>query len=88
MNQSILFPDIQTWDEEYNAVRFPAQQSGMLIECLALVAAIEQVSGEKIEEEQQALSLFSQYRFDMEELAESLIEEEDYDDSGQVVIRK
>ncbi|MBD1559163.1 DUF1488 domain-containing protein [Vibrio sp. S9_S30] len=87
MNQSILFPDIQTWDKEHDAVRFPAQQSGMLIECLVQISVIEQLSGKKIEEGQQALSLFSQYRFDIEELAESLIEDEDYDDSGQVVIR-
>ncbi|MDG2932494.1 DUF1488 family protein, partial [Vibrio parahaemolyticus] len=33
MNQSILFPDIQSWDEVSQSVNFSAQQSGALIEC-------------------------------------------------------
>ncbi|EKM30077.1 hypothetical protein VCHENC02_4170, partial [Vibrio harveyi] len=33
MNQSILFPDMQSWDKTLQAVNFTAQQSGALIEC-------------------------------------------------------
>ena len=31
MNQSILFPDMQSWDEASQSVNFAAQQSGALI---------------------------------------------------------
>ncbi|CCN73824.1 DUF1488 domain-containing protein [Vibrio nigripulchritudo] len=88
MNQSILFPDMQTWDEENQVIRFPAQQSGMLIECLVSLEMIQEISKEEIKEEQQALSLFSQYRFEIEELAESLIEDEDYDSNGNIVVSR
>ncbi len=98
MNQSILFSDIQSWDDERRGIRFSAQQSGMLIECFTPLTAIEKLSGKRIlstktissiktiEEEQQALSLFTQYRFELEELAESMIEDEDYDSNGQIVV--
>jgi len=45
MNQSILFPDIQDWDEENQSITFPAQQSGALIEC---VMSIEELFELKI----------------------------------------
>lgn len=86
MNQSILFPDIQTWDEEKQAVSFPAQQSGVLIECFIRKTELEKISGIAIEEGQQALDTFSQYRFELEELAEELIEEEEFNDLGQIEV--
>ncbi len=86
MNQSILFPDIQTWDEEKQAVSFPAQQSGALIECFIRKTELEKISGITIEEGQQALDTFSQYRFELEELAEELIEEEEFNDLGQIEV--
>ncbi|UUM30664.1 DUF1488 domain-containing protein [Vibrio japonicus] len=86
MNQSILFPDIQSWDEEQQIVTFPAQQSGALIECFIRKAELEKISGQRIEEEQQALDVFSQCRFELEELAEELIEEEEFNALGQIEV--
>lgn len=84
MNQSILFPDIQTWNEELNAVTFPAQQSGALIECIATVSYLCGLSGQVISGAQQALEVFDQYRFEIEELAEQLIEDEEYNAQGSI----
>ena len=86
MNQSILFPDIQSWDEEKQSVVFPAQQSGALIQCVVNTPELEKLSGQKIEDGQQALKVFSQYRFDLEELAEELIEDEEYNSNGEIEI--
>ncbi|MFM2588495.1 DUF1488 domain-containing protein [Vibrio sp. TBV020] len=86
MNQSILFPDIQSWDEEKKAVVFTAQQSGALIQCLISKDELAKISGQVIGNEQQALEVFSQYRFDLEELAEELIEEEEFNSEGNIEV--
>lgn len=88
MNQSILFPDIQSWDEEKQTIVFPAQQSGALIQCLVNTAELEKLSGQQVEGEQQALTVFSQYRFDLEELAEELIEDEEFNSKGEIEITR
>ncbi|WP_394245517.1 DUF1488 family protein [Vibrio astriarenae] len=86
MNQSILFPDIQTWDEEKQCVLFPAQQGGALIECAISKARLEMLSQQTCATEKQALALFCQFRFDIEELVEEEIEEENFDSQGRVAL--
>ena len=87
MNQSILFPDIQDWDEENQSIIFPAQQSGALIECVMSIEELSRLAGKDIEEGDQALVIFSELRFDIEDLAEELIEEEEYDSSNRIQIK-
>ncbi|MDA0150661.1 DUF1488 domain-containing protein [Vibrio sp. LaRot3] len=84
MNQSILFPDIQDWNQDLQAVIFPAQQAGALIECVATLAYINKLSGQSVVEPEQALQLFIDNRFEIEEQAEELIEEEEFNQQGQV----
>ncbi|MDF2155114.1 DUF1488 domain-containing protein [Vibrio sp. CAU 1672] len=86
MNQSILFPDIQSWDEASQSVSFPAQQSGALIECYVTKHKLAKISGSIIETEQQALSAFGDCRFDLEEIAEELIEDEAFNQEGHIII--
>ncbi|WP_375751950.1 DUF1488 domain-containing protein [Vibrio sp. HN007] len=86
MNQSILFPDIQEWNEGTQAVVFPAQQSGALIECVISKAKLVELSGKNIESGEDALSIFADLRFDLEEVAEELIEDEMFNSSGQIEI--
>ncbi len=86
MNQSILFPEMQTWDSESQRVTFPAQQSGALIECSITKEELEKLSGATIFSEQQALDVFIQNRFDIEELAEEQIDEEQYNELGQIEV--
>ena len=88
MNQSILFSDVQTWDEPLQAIRFPAQQSGALIECLIRVVELEKLAGIRIETQQQALDVFGDNRFEIEELAEELIEEEEFNSQGEIEITR
>ncbi|EJN8561766.1 DUF1488 domain-containing protein [Vibrio alginolyticus] len=86
MNQSILFPDIQSWDEVSQSVNFSAQQSGALIECFVTKQKLEKLSGSLIETEQAAIKVFTDYRFDLEEMAEELIEDEAFNDEGHIII--
>ncbi|MCA2464752.1 MULTISPECIES: DUF1488 family protein, partial [Vibrio] len=52
MNQSILFPDMQSWDEVSQSVNFAAQQSGALIECFVTKQKLEKLSGSELDTEQ------------------------------------
>ena len=86
MNQAILFPDMQHWHQASQSVVFPAQHVGALIECVVSISVLRKISGEAIENSQQALQVFAQWRFDLEELAETLIEDEEFNAQGQVEI--
>ncbi len=86
MNQSILFPDMQEWNSELEAVIFPAQQSGALIECVVTVKELVKISGTSINSEKEALDVFADVRFDLEELAEELIEDEAFNQFGQIEV--
>ena len=86
MNQSILFPDMQSWDEASQSVNFVAQQSGALIECYVTKQKLEKLRGTLIETEQAAIKVFTDYRFDLEEIAEELIEDEAFDEEGHIII--
>ncbi|MDN3608580.1 DUF1488 domain-containing protein [Vibrio ostreicida] len=86
MNQAILFADIQTWDEKRQSIRFPAQQSGGLVECFVSTLELEKLAGQKINTPQQALDLFSHHRFEIEELAEELIEAEAFNEQGYLEV--
>ncbi len=65
---------------------FVGQQSGNLIECLVSAGYLENLSQLQIDEEVTALKVFSEYRFDLEDLAEELIEAEEFNQLGQIEI--
>lgn len=86
MNQSIIFTDQQRWDGSRKVVIFVGQQSGSLIECLVSASYLENLSQLQIDDEVMALKVFSEYRFDLEDLAEELIEAEEFNQLGQIEI--
>ncbi|WP_217511697.1 DUF1488 domain-containing protein [Vibrio metschnikovii] len=88
MNQAILFTDDQQWNEQQQAVEFSAQQSGALIRCFICLSELQSWSGGMITTPQQALTAFSEWRFDIEERAEQLIEEECFTSAGMIEVLK
>lgn len=88
MNQSIIFTEQLTWDAQQNAIHFTAQQQGMLIDCYISQKVLEHLAAEKINNSEQALSLFEQFRFDIEEQAEKLIEQEAFDVQGHIQVER
>lgn len=86
MNQDILFADIQLWDSEKQAVNFPAQQAGALITCWVSLSWLQQKTEHPLIEEVDILSTFTANRFDLEELAEEMIEEEEFNRDGDIEI--
>ena len=86
MNQSILFPDLQEWNEELQEIHFPAQVQGANIECRISLARLVQLEGREVQSQQEALKVFDAYRFDIEDEVEMLIEQEEFDEQGRVVL--
>ncbi|WP_372931666.1 DUF1488 domain-containing protein [Shewanella putrefaciens] len=88
MNQSILFPDLQYWDDVHKRVCFIAQSQGMNIKCYISankLAELNDFSKQPSTDEAVAiLALFDAVRFDAEEMAEELIEAEEFDEFGAV----
>lgn len=58
MNQDILFADIQTWDAKRQAVSFPAQQAGALIDCWVSLGWLQQRTAGTLVNEADILSAF------------------------------
>lgn len=86
MNQSILFPDMQDWNPELQVIEFPAQQGGAIIVCQISIRQLAQYTGQAIDSQEQALAVFNTVRFDLEELAEALIEEEAFNQYGTIEV--
>ena len=86
MNQSILFPDMQSWDAASQSINFAAQRAGALIECYVTKQKLEKLSGLIISNEQAAIEAFVDNRFDLEEIAEELIEDEAFNEEGHIII--
>ena len=80
MNQAIQFPDREVWDEERQAVCFPALVNGFQMSCAMTSEAIAARFGGNCAEEW--LTLFREHRWDIEEEVESLIEDDREDDQG------
>ncbi len=86
MNQDILFADIQLWDNQKQAVNFPAQQAGALITCWVSLSWLQKKVEQPLNEEADILATFVANRFDLEELAEVMIEEEEFNSVGDIDI--
>lgn len=87
MNQSIIFPDLQEWNQQKRVVEFPAQQAGSLIVCSICIEKLATLSGNMNITVENVIEVFLQYRFDIEEIAEEMIEDEMLNALDQVEIR-
>ncbi|CAM7641638.1 DUF1488 domain-containing protein [Citrobacter sp. Cpo142] len=82
MNQAIQFPDREEWRTDVSAVVFPAMVHGMQLTCA--------ISGEMLasrfggDTPEQWLEIFQQHRWDLEEEAEGLIQDQQEDAQGWV----
>ncbi|MCE0556565.1 MULTISPECIES: DUF1488 domain-containing protein [unclassified Motilimonas] len=84
MNQSIQFPDQQQWHQAKGMVVFPALNGGQLIQCHVSLNFLTQHGELADSSSASVLALFEQLRFDLEELAEEKIANEDFDTNGDI----
>lgn len=76
MNQSILFVDRVEYIEDTKRINFFAQVSGQLITCFYLTK----------QSKESAIKDFETKKFDYEDIAESAIEGELYNDQGEIEV--
>lgn len=82
MNQAILFSDSEWWDENHQAICFPALCNGFQITCAIKGETVANRFGGDSSEEW--LGLFRTNRWDLEDEAESLIKCRQEDNQGWV----
>lgn len=86
MNQSVLFPDLQSWDADKQQMVFPVQVEGRTLFCviglekLAALAGVDSVDADSV------LEVFAQCRFDIEDLAEQKLANEEFNSEGHVFL--
>ncbi|BDF95932.1 MULTISPECIES: DUF1488 family protein [Pseudoalteromonas] len=81
MNQAIQFIDRIEFNEQTQLLTFFAQVSGLMVECIIDTHSLA------ISDNAAAKLYFESLRFDYEELAEQLIEDEEYNSAGQIEIK-
>jgi len=87
MNQAILFSDNEQYQPQQQAVTFQAQCQGALITCYISVAHLYQLNEQtppSHSSETAVMALFEAARFDIEDLAEMMIQQQCIDQAGQV----
>ncbi|WP_025822982.1 DUF1488 domain-containing protein [Shewanella marina] len=84
MNQDVIFADIQYWDSEQQKMIFPAQSQGMNISCCISLERLKQISEQDPITEAEIMAVFNDSRFDIEDIAEALIEAEAFDEQGLI----
>ncbi|MCE9680556.1 DUF1488 domain-containing protein [Shewanella sp. AS1] len=88
MNQGVIFTEMLEWDANVSAIHFSAQQQGVLIDCYINKQVLEHLMAEKINSGEQAMQIFEQFRFDIEDQAEKLIEQEAFDVQGHILVER
>ncbi|RQM65080.1 DUF1488 domain-containing protein [Aeromonas enteropelogenes] len=86
MNQGILFPDLMEWQAQEQRVHFPAQQMGALINCYISRRRLEKMTGLVLTKEDDIVRAFESVRYDIEDIAEKLIEEQEFGEDGAIYL--
>jgi hypothetical protein len=84
MNQSVIFTDLI--DVTDVGVSFYAQQQGQNITCRISFSHLGRIAQGMSCDSGNAKNLFEEYRFDMEDWAESLIAEEAFNEQGEIIL--
>ncbi|MFM4939704.1 DUF1488 family protein [Aeromonas enteropelogenes] len=86
MNQGILFPDLMEWQAQEQRVHFPAQQMGALINCYISRRRLEKMTGLVLTKEDDIVRAFESVRFDIEDIVEKIIEEQEVGEDGAIYL--
>lgn len=90
MNQAILFSDNERYNSALKQVEFEAQCQGALITCIISVDNLFQLNDKSAESqdtsETEILDLFESSRFDIEDIAEQMINDQRFNEDGKVYL--
>ncbi|MDF0535378.1 DUF1488 domain-containing protein [Shewanella yunxiaonensis] len=84
MNQSVIFNEQVRWLAKLDALEFIAQLQGNLIKCRVSRRYLQQFSELNLHSEHEIVNAFECQRFDLEDMAETLITEEAFDGEGNI----
>jgi hypothetical protein len=82
MNQSVIFSDTLTLAKQ--GIFFTAQQQGQTITCYISCDNLARLAGKLSIAMEEIESLFEEYRFDIEEWAETLINNEAFNEQDEI----
>ncbi|MCF1429291.1 MAG: DUF1488 domain-containing protein [Shewanella sp.] len=86
MNQNIIFPDLQSWDADKQLMVFPVQVEGRTLFCVIGLDKLSAMTGIDPVDADNVLDVFSQARFDIEDLAEKKLASEKFAPEGYVFL--
>lgn len=99
MNQAIIFTDNEHYNNALQQIEFQAQSQGALISCIISLANVKKLNEqtESLDQslsnidvnnmnEEQALALFEHVRFDIEDLAEAMINQQAFSDDEKIYL--
>lgn len=81
MNQHIQFSDLEFWDEQRQAVMFPALVGGITIYCMINIEKLRKLAKDK---DSDPIALLRRMRWDLEEQAEAKLDAGDYNADGEI----
>jgi hypothetical protein len=86
MNQSIQFNDGVVWQEAQQRLMFSAQMLGATVPCYISRHYLEQLVARPLVRPDELLQTFEALRFDIEELAEQRIAEQEFAEDGSIYL--
>jgi hypothetical protein len=86
MNQSIQFNDGVEWQEAQQRLMFSAQMLGTTLQCYISRHYLEQLAARPLVRLDELLQTFEALRFDIEELAEQRIAEQEFAEDGSIYL--
>ena len=86
MNQSIQFNDGLEWQEAQQRLMFFAQMLGATVPCYISRHYLEQLAAGPLPRPADLLQAFETLRFDIEELAEQKIAEQEFAEDGSIYL--
>ena len=86
MNQSILFNDGVVWQETQQRLMFSAQMLGVTVLCYISHHYLEQLAARPLLRPDDLLQAFETLRFDIEELAEQKMAEQEFAEDGSIYL--
>ncbi|WP_432455483.1 DUF1488 domain-containing protein [Agarivorans sp. QJM3NY_29] len=86
MNQAIIIGDDQHWQSVNQRVEFTAQVMGAKIMCAVRKSTLEHLVGLPLNNDAKMLEAYHSVQFDIEDLLEQKLQQEDFEPNGDLVI--
>lgn len=97
MNQTIIFTDNEHYNIALSQIEFQAQSQGILISCVISLSHLkrlneqtERVTDKLLEsdnnDQKHVLDLFENVRFDIEDIAEKMINQQAFSEDGRIYL--